>query len=64
MKAAAPQVPGDDELRVKQLIANGRKQLASGNYVSAANNFEAALDIDPDNAAAKAGLAEIEQNRR
>lgn len=60
--ASAP-AEDDNSTRVRKLVANGRAQLAAGNMVSAANYFNAALDIDPDNAAAKSGLQAAQRNR-
>ncbi len=62
--APQPAAEDDDASRVRKLIANGRAHLSAGNAVSAANYFNAALDLEPDNAAAKAGLQAAERARR
>ena len=59
-----PAAEDDDATRVRQMIAKGRAQLAAGNTVSAASYFNSALDLDPDNAAAKAGLQAAQHGGR
>ena len=36
-----------------QYVVTGQEQLRNGNYVSAENRFQAALNLDPQNASAK-----------
>lgn len=47
----------ENELRAREFVATGQEQLRNGNYVSAENRFQAALNLDPNNASAKSGLA-------
>jgi serine/threonine protein kinase len=47
----------EDQKRALDLVALGQQQLASGNYASAINRFGLALELDPSNSAAQAGLA-------
>jgi hypothetical protein len=49
-------------LSAGELIADGRKALAEGKWTSAAGLFEDAVNVEPDNATARAGL--IEARRR
>jgi hypothetical protein len=59
--ASVPQELSDEEVRARQFVMTGQEQLRLGNFVSAENRFHAALNLDPRNASAKAGLAQVEK---
>jgi serine/threonine-protein kinase len=49
---------------VRSYVAKGEQYLGSGNYVSAISNFQNALELDPSNAAASAGLRKAQAAER
>jgi serine/threonine protein kinase len=53
----APKPLTEDEKRAQDVAMIGQRDLASGNYASAINRFSLALELDPSNTAAQAGLA-------
>jgi len=52
----APELTAE-ELRAKAYVLTGVERMKARDYVSAENNFQMALNLDPGNAAAKGGLA-------
>ncbi len=58
---SVPQELSEDELRARRFVATGQEQLRLGNFISAENRFHEALNLDPQNASAKAGLAQVEK---
>lgn len=44
-----------DQLRARAFVMTGQEKLSAQDYVSAESNFQAALNLDPGNAAAKRG---------
>jgi hypothetical protein len=46
-----------DQLRARAFVMTGQEKLNAQDYVSAESNFQAALNLDPGNAAAKKGYA-------
>jgi tetratricopeptide (TPR) repeat protein len=46
-----------DALRARAFVITGREKMKQANYESARANFEQALNLDPDNEAARSGLA-------
>jgi hypothetical protein len=63
MPASSSKEPTEDELRARAYVVTGQEQLRNGNYVSAENRFHAALNLDPQNASAKAGLAQAVKSK-
>ena len=61
-KEAEPQLTAD-QLRVKAFILRGKDALKQGNFVSAENQFQAALNLEPDNQEAQSGIAEARTMR-
>lgn len=61
--ASSSKEPTEDELRARAYVVTGQEQLRNGNYVSAENRFQAALNLDPQNASAKAGLAQAVKSK-
>jgi eukaryotic-like serine/threonine-protein kinase len=49
--------PTAEELRAKAYVLTGQDKMKAQDYVSAKGNFQMALNLDPNNAAAKKGLA-------
>jgi serine/threonine-protein kinase len=52
-----------DQVRANEYVANAGQQMRMGNYVSAEARYQMALDIDPQNEAAKAGLDQARKAR-
>ena len=58
---AAPRAPEveltADQLRARAFVMTGQQKLTAQDYIAAESNFQAALNLDPENAAAKRGYA-------
>ncbi len=50
-----------EQLRARAFVMSGQEQLRKGNWVSAENYFQAALDLDAKNADARAGMEEAKK---
>jgi len=54
----APEVElSADQLRARAFVMTGQEKLSAQDYIAAESNFQAALNLDPGNAAAKRGYA-------
>ncbi|HXZ28968.1 MAG TPA: protein kinase [Terriglobales bacterium] len=62
--AAQPEEPTSQVREARELIARGRAALDTGDYAGAIASFRQALQIDPGNAAAQAGLRRAQRARR
>jgi serine/threonine-protein kinase len=61
-QAAAPRGPSAaDKQRAQELVAQGESHRVNGDYDSAISSFRQALDKDPENAAARAGISKAEK---